>query len=70
MSDNRADRILDDQEVFLQTALSRTTRWRLSKVQRFPAPVQISPGRIGWRESEVQDWIARRQPKYQIDVGA
>ena len=41
-----------------RTSLSRTTLWRLTKKGRFPAPVQVSPGRVAWSESAVSAWIA------------
>jgi predicted DNA-binding transcriptional regulator AlpA len=27
---------------------------------RFPRPVQVSDGRVGWLESEIDEWIASR----------
>ena len=29
----------------------------------FPASVQISPGRVGWFESDVDDWIEDRRSR-------
>jgi DNA-directed RNA polymerase alpha subunit len=40
--------------------LSRRTRMRLVPKGEFPAPVQLTPGRIGWVESEVLEWNAAR----------
>ena len=42
--------------------VSRTTLWRLVKEGKFPRPVQVSLKRIGWRESEVMQWIAEQNP--------
>lgn len=36
---------------------SRNTLRGWIKTRGFPEPVQISPGRIGWRESEVNAWL-------------
>ncbi len=41
--------------------LSRTTVWRRVREGRFPAPLQISRGRVAWRESDVVSWIASQQ---------
>jgi prophage regulatory protein len=50
-------------EVEHLTGLSRTTIWREVKAKRFPVPVSISPNRVGFRASVVQDWLAARKPK-------
>jgi predicted DNA-binding transcriptional regulator AlpA len=57
------DRLLPWQRVKDITGLSRTTAWRLQKAGDFPPPVVISPGRVGWRESELQAWKASRAPR-------
>ncbi|MBI1197924.1 MAG: AlpA family phage regulatory protein [Phenylobacterium sp.] len=54
------ERLLAWRQVKDITGLSRTTAWRLQKVGDFPAPVVISPGRVGWREGEVAAWAASR----------
>lgn len=55
------DRILREAEVEKQTGLSRTTRWRLVKEKKFPAPIKLSGSAVGWRESDVQKWIRSLQ---------
>jgi predicted DNA-binding transcriptional regulator AlpA len=50
----RAGRYLPWREVARTTGLSRTTAWRLQKRDDFPAPYAISPGRVGYREEEVE----------------
>ena len=57
------DRLLSWKRVKDLTGLSRTTCWRLQKAGDFPQPVVISPGRIGWRESDVAAWKASRSPR-------
>lgn len=57
------DRLLPWPKVKAITGLSRTTAWRLQKAGDFPPPVVISPGRVGWRESELQAWKASRTPR-------
>ena len=39
------------------TGLSRTTIWRLEKNGKFPKKVKISSRLIGWRSSDIENWI-------------
>lgn len=50
------DRYLKEVEVLAVTSLSHATLWREVKAKRFPAQVRISPGRVGWRASEIVQW--------------
>lgn len=50
------DRFLREAEVLEATSLARSTLWREVKAERFPSPVPITAGRVGWRESEVTRW--------------
>lgn len=54
------DRLLPWDRVHDMTGLSRSTAWRLSKAEQFPSRVAISPGRVGWWESELTAWKAVR----------
>lgn len=56
----RGGRYLAWKEVARATGLSRTTAWRLQKRGEFPAPYVISPGRVGYREGEVEAWRVSR----------
>ena len=58
--DARGRRFLPWKEVARATGLSRTTAWRLQKRHEFPAPYIISPGRVGYREDEVEAWRVSR----------
>lgn len=40
--------------------ISRTTVWRAVRRKEFPASVRISPNRVGWRESDLDAWLANR----------
>ena len=42
------------------TSLSRSTIYRLMHSGEFPKPVQVSPGRVAWRDSDLADWLSRR----------
>lgn len=63
-----ADRLLPWRRVKDLAGISRSTAWRLQKAGRFPKPVQISPGRVGWWESEVSAWREGLAPR--VDCGA
>jgi prophage regulatory protein len=49
--------------------LSKSTLWELVRAAAFPAPIQITVNRVGWLESEVDAWIARRRmgPRGAVD---
>ena len=55
-----ANRILRVAAVCERAGLSRTTVWRLERRGAFPARRYLSPGAVGWLESEVDEWIATR----------
>ncbi len=57
------DRLLPWSKVRDITGLSRTTAWRRQKAGDFPLAIQISPGRVGWWESELAAWKASRAPR-------
>lgn len=56
----RGARYLPWKEVARATGLSRTTAWRLQKRDDFPPPYAISPGRVGYREDEIEAWRVSR----------
>lgn len=57
------DRLLPWRSVKDLTGLSRTTAWRLQKAGDFPRPLVISPGRVGWRESDIAAWTQSRSTR-------
>ena len=46
--------------VIALTGLSGTTIWRLTRRGKFPKPVRLSAGAVGWLDSEIQGWLAER----------
>lgn len=58
-----SDRILSALEVCTRLGISRTTIWRLIRRRQFPTALRLSPGRVGWPESQLAAWIASRSPK-------
>ena len=53
-------KILRKRAVVARVGLSGTTIWRMCRDKRFPAPLQLSLNAIGWRESDIEVWIAQR----------
>lgn len=51
------ERIWREPKVQDITGLSRSTRWRMIKEGKFPAPVPLSRSAVGWLRSEVLKWI-------------
>ena len=59
-SNDSSERIIRSQEVKEMTSLSRTTIWRLERKGKFPARVALSEKNVGWRLSDVEEWIRNR----------
>ena len=55
------DRILDPKELLERIPLDRSTVWRMVQEGRFPAPIRLTPFRIGWRWSAVLAWLNDRE---------
>jgi prophage regulatory protein len=53
------DKLLSPNAVAALTSLHRTSIYRKVQAGEFPAPVRLSTRRIGFREAEVQAWIAK-----------
>ena len=51
------DRFLAKPEVLRIAGFSAATLWREVQAGRFPAPIPISPNRVGFLESEVREWV-------------
>ena len=52
-----ATAILRLPEVIARTGLSRTNVYRRIAAGTFPAPVALGPRAVGWRESDIIEWI-------------
>ncbi len=55
-----SERILRIKEVVKITSLSRTSIWRLERSSQFPSRVPLCTGSVGWRMSEIEEWIRSR----------
>lgn len=62
------DRILRLRTVLDRTGLSRSTLYRKISDGSFPRQIRISIHGAGWRESDVNRWVAN-PPAYQLDNG-
>jgi prophage regulatory protein len=54
------DRLLSWEQVRLMASISRSTAWRMERDGAFPRRVRVSPGRVGWWESELTWWKRTR----------
>jgi prophage regulatory protein len=58
--DGEPDRYIREEECFRITGLSRTTRWRLERENKFPRRRILSNNAVGWLLSEVLAWRSSR----------
>jgi prophage regulatory protein len=47
-------------QVEIRTGLSRSTIYQYVKDGAFPKPIPLGVRAVGWLESDIRDWIARR----------
>jgi prophage regulatory protein len=52
------DRIIRLRTVLARTGLSRSTMYRKIAEGTFPAQIKISINGAGWRESDINSWVA------------
>jgi prophage regulatory protein len=52
---------LNRQKVVTLVGLCYTTIYNLEKRGKFPARRKLSPGRVGWLRSEVEEWLLNRE---------
>jgi prophage regulatory protein len=59
MSNNQVftERILRRPEVLRMTGLSRSTLYARIAASAFPRSIRISPGCVGWRLSDLHEWL-------------
>lgn len=56
------DPILRLPEILRVLKVSKTTLYRWCATGNFPRPLQLSSNIVGWRESEVREWLESRRP--------
>lgn len=54
------DRLLSWDQVEHIASISRSTAWRMERDGAFPRRVRVSPGRVGWWESQLTAWKQTR----------
>jgi prophage regulatory protein len=54
------DRIIRLPEVLARAGLGRSTLYAMMERGEFVRPVRLGARAVGWRESEVADWLAAR----------
>lgn len=59
--------MLTKKQLVKRTGLSAVTIWRRVKAGDFPSPRQLTPNRVGWLESEIEEWEESR-PVGQCEV--
>lgn len=62
MRDDKPDRILRLKAVLDRTGLCRATLYRKVKAGTFPRQVRIAERCVGWRESQVDQWLTDPTP--------
>ena len=58
-----AERILRRPDVENITGLSRSTIYAWMERGEFPKPVALGARLVGWRESDIEAWLAARETK-------
>jgi len=54
------DWILDYKRVMAITGISRASIYRLVAQGQFPAPAKIGFRKVGWRTSQINNWLEQR----------
>ena len=54
-------RIIRLREVIHRTGLSKATIYRMIKSGRFPEALRLGKRATGWREDEIDQWLAKRK---------
>ena len=52
----KSGRFLTIKDVINETSLSRATIYRMIAKGQFPPSIQISAGRVSWREDAIESW--------------
>jgi prophage regulatory protein len=60
MKSAQAISILSPKQLTEQIGLSPATLWRMRQRGELPEPIRLSPGRVGWRTSDIEAWLASR----------
>lgn len=53
-------RILRLNDVRKLLNLHKSTIYRMIKAGDFPAPIKLGPNSVGWKVTEIEEWLASR----------
>lgn len=56
-----SSRIIGIRELSAMLPLSRSQLWRLEKNGEFPRRIKLGKRRVGWRLSDIEQWIEARR---------
>lgn len=67
--DYQVDRVLTSKQLRSLIPYSMSQITRLEAAGNFPARIKLGPGRVGWSENEVKEWLEqkKRERKRQDD---
>lgn len=54
------NKIIRVEQVIELVQLSRTTIWRMERENQFPQRVRLGTKAMGWKEAEIESWLAQR----------
>ena len=54
------ERLLRRRQVEEMTGLSRSSIYRLMRIQEFPVAVKVGPAAVRWKESDITGWLESR----------
>lgn len=63
-----SNRVLSMKEVITKASLSKSTMYVYIQLGIFPAPIKLGLRRVGWLESEVEDWLENRKMQSRIGL--
>ena len=54
------DRVIRAREVVERLGVCKATLYSLVRKGRFPSPISLGPRAVGWRQSDIDAWLAAR----------
>jgi len=58
MAQTKSEKLLGIKEVLEIVPVTKPTIYRLMQDGKFPASRRVTPGRVCWRQSDIDEWIA------------
>lgn len=55
------DQLLSQKEVTKRLSINREFIYQMRKAGLFPEPILLGDRKIAWRESVINEWLARRE---------